>query len=48
MDTALDLDNATAITAPGQANAAAAVRVNLSPHGFSIDHPDSELVARFI
>jgi hypothetical protein len=48
MDTALDLDNATAIAATGQTNAAAAVRVILSPHGFSIDHPDSELGERLM
>src|SRR5450756_1213800 len=43
MDTVSDLDKATAIAATGQTSAAAAVQIKLSPHGFSIDHPDPEL-----
>ena len=38
-----DLNKATAMAATGRTKAAAGVRVKLLPHGFSIDHPDSEL-----
>ncbi len=38
-----DLDKATAMAATGRTKAAAAVRVKLLSHGFSIDHPDSEV-----
>jgi len=37
-----DLNKATAIAAPDQTKAAAAPRIKLLPHGFSIDHPDPE------
>jgi hypothetical protein len=43
VNTVADLDKATAIAATGQTKAAAAPRVKLLSHGFSIDHPDSEL-----
>ena len=43
MNTAPDLAMPTAIAATGQAKAAAAPRIRLSSHGFSIDHPDPEL-----
>jgi hypothetical protein len=43
MSTVPDLNTATAIAATGQTNAAAAVQIKLSPHGFAIDHPDPEL-----
>jgi hypothetical protein len=43
VNTVPDLDKATAIAATGQTRAAATPRVKLLPHGFSIDHPDSEL-----
>ena len=43
MNTVPDLDKATAIAATGQTKAAAGVRIKLLSHGFSIDHPDSEL-----
>jgi hypothetical protein len=43
VNTVLDPDKATAIAAAGQTKAAAAVRIKLSPRGFAIDHPDSEL-----
>ena len=36
-------NKATAMTATGRTRAAAAPRVKLSPHGFSIDHPEPEL-----
>ena len=42
MNTVPDLNKATAPAATGQTKAAAAPRVKLSPHGFSIDHPDPE------
>jgi hypothetical protein len=42
VNTVPDLNKATAIAATGRTKAAAAPRVKLSPHGFSIDHPDSE------
>jgi hypothetical protein len=43
VNTVPDLNNATAMAATGRTKAAAGVRVKLLPHGFSIDHPDSEL-----
>jgi len=43
VNTVADLNKATAIAAAGQTKAAAAPRVKLLSHGFSIDHPDSEL-----
>jgi hypothetical protein len=43
VNTILDPNKATAMAATDRTGAAAAVRVNLSPHGFSIDHPDQEL-----
>ena len=42
VNTVPDLNKATAIAATDQAKAAAAARVKLLSHGFSIDHPDSE------
>jgi len=43
MNTAPDLAVPTAITANDQAKAAAAPRIKLLSHGFSIDHPDPEI-----
>lgn len=43
MNTAPDLTMPTAIAATDQTKAAAAPRIKLSSHGFSIDHPDPEL-----
>jgi hypothetical protein len=43
MNTALDLTMSTTTAATDQTKAAAAPRIRLSPHGFSIDHPDPEL-----
>src|SRR5258705_3581507 len=43
MTTAPTLNTATAIAAADQTKAAAAPRIKLLPHGFSIDHPDPEL-----
>jgi hypothetical protein len=43
MNTAPDATMPTAIAATDQAKAAAAPRIKLSSHGFSIDHPDPEL-----
>jgi hypothetical protein len=43
MNSAPDPTMPTAIAATGQTNAAAAPRIRLSSHGFSIDHPDPEL-----
>ena len=43
MDTAPDPTISTAIAATDQAKAAAAPRIKLLSHGFSIDHPDPEL-----
>jgi hypothetical protein len=43
MNTTPDLTMTTAITATDQTKAAAAPRIKLSSHGFSIDHPDPEL-----
>jgi hypothetical protein len=43
MDTAPDPTSSTAITATDQTKAAAAPRIKLQSHGFSIDHPDPEL-----
>ncbi len=40
MNTAPDLTMSTTIAANDQAKAAAAPRIRLSSHGFSIDHPD--------
>ena len=43
MNTAPDLTMPTAIAATGQTKAAAAPRIKLLSHGFSIDHPDPEV-----
>jgi hypothetical protein len=43
MDTAPDPTISTAIAATDQTKAAAAPRIKLLSHGFSIDHPDPEL-----
>jgi len=43
MDTAPDPTLSTAIAATDQTKAAAAPRIKLLSHGFSIDHPDPEL-----
>jgi len=43
MNTAPDRTMPAAIAATDQTRAAAAPRIKLSPHGFSIDHPDPEL-----
>jgi hypothetical protein len=43
VNTVPDLNKAAAIAATGQTKAAAAPRIKLLSHGFSIDHPDSEL-----
>ena len=43
MNNAADLTTPTAIAAAEQTQAAAAPRIRLSSHGFSIDHPDPEL-----
>ena len=43
MNTAPDLAMPTAIAATGQTKAAAAPRIKLLSHGFSIDHPDPAL-----
>jgi hypothetical protein len=43
MNTAPDITVPTSIAATGQTNAAAAPRIKLLSHGFSIDHPDPEL-----
>src|SRR5262245_38409431 len=43
MNTAPDLAMPTAIAATDQSKAAAAPRIRLSSHGFSIDHPDPAL-----
>ena len=43
MNTVPNLNKAAAIAATGQTKAAAAPRIKLLSHGFSIDHPDSEL-----
>ncbi|HMM93136.1 hypothetical protein [Bradyrhizobium sp.] len=48
MNTAPDLTVATAIAATDQTNAAAAPRIKLQSHGFSIDHPDPELGDRLM
>ena len=40
MNTVPDPNNATAMAATGQTNAATTPRIKLSSHGFSIDHPD--------
>src|ERR1700722_10358637 len=43
MNTAPDLAVPTTITTTGPTKAAAAPGIKLSPHGFSIDHPDPKL-----
>jgi len=43
MNTAPNLAMPTMIAATDQIKAAAAPRIKLSSHGFSIDHPDPEL-----
>jgi hypothetical protein len=43
VNTVPELNKAKSIAATDQTRAAAAPRVKLSPHGFSIDHPDPEL-----
>src|SRR5437016_8244969 len=43
MNTAPDLATSTTIAATDQTKAAAAPRIKLLSHGFSIDHPDPEL-----
>jgi hypothetical protein len=43
VNTVPDLNKATAPAAAGQTRAAAAPRIKLSSHGYSIDHPDPEL-----
>jgi hypothetical protein len=43
MDTAPDSTTTTAIAATDQTKAAAAPRIKLQSHGFSIDHPDPEI-----
>ena len=43
MSTVPDRNKATAVAATGRNKAAAAPRIKLSSHGFSIDHPDPEL-----
>src|SRR6266550_4203112 len=42
MNAVPDLNKATAMAATDQTKAAAAPRIKLLPHGFSIDHPDPE------
>ena len=41
-----DLNKTTAMAATDQTKVAAAPRIKLLPHGFSIDHPDPELGER--
>src|SRR5213592_1963109 len=43
MNTAPDLATSTTIAATDQTKAAAAQRIKLQSHGFSIDHPDPEI-----
>src|SRR5713101_4225499 len=43
VNTVPDLNKATALAATGQTKAAAAPRIKLLSHGYSIDHPDPEL-----
>ena len=43
VNTVPDLNKATAMAATGQTKAAAAPRIKLLSHGFSIDHPDPEI-----
>jgi hypothetical protein len=43
-----DLNKATAMAATGQTETAAAPRIKLLSHGFSIDHPDPELGERLM
>jgi hypothetical protein len=42
VNTVPDFNKATAIAATGQTQAAAAPRIKLLSHGFSIDHPNPE------
>jgi hypothetical protein len=48
VNTAPELNKATAIAATGQTKAAASPRVKLLSHGFSIDHPDPKLGEQFM
>jgi hypothetical protein len=48
VNTVPDLNKAAALAATGRTKAAAAVRVKLLSHGFSIDHPDSEVGERLM
>ena len=48
MNTASDITTPAAIAATDQANAAAAPRIKLQSHGFSIDHPDQALGERLM
>ena len=48
MNAVPDLNKATAMVASDQTKAAAAPRIKLLPHGFSIDHPDPELGERLM
>ena len=48
MNSAPDPTTSTAIAATGQTKAAAAPRIKLLSHGFSIDHPDPELGERLM
>ena len=48
MKTVPDLNKATAMAATDQTETAAAPRIKLLPHGFSIDHPDPELGERLM
>jgi hypothetical protein len=43
VNTVPHFNKASAMAATGQTKAATAPRIKLSPHGFSIDHPDPEL-----
>src|SRR5450631_2634951 len=48
VNTVPDLNKATAIAATGRTKAAAAPRIKLLSHGFSIDHPDPEIGERLM
>jgi hypothetical protein len=48
MNTAPDLTLSTTIAATDQSKAAAAPRIKLLSHGFSIDHPDPEIGEQLI
>ena len=48
MNAVPDLNKATAMAAADQTKAAAAPRIKLLSHGFSIDHPDPELGERLM